>query len=380
MNDMNVLNNKGIEMKLLERIASVFMRLVMCSMVWLLWLPGSARADVSCHSSALLAYTLNFPATVAVARDLPNGSALTTWVPMASVQNLYTCSVTNSWYAGVVFDPAGVVSTAVTSYTLSYNGTPFWVYPTNVPGVGIALGGYIYTNGLQNGPFSMGGAGGPLRSLRNFNGPSVPDGGQLIAALVKIGDITPGTVGGLISQAQSVHSLTSNGTRIPDPTAGVVNISMTPVAITVLTCETPDINVPMGTQMPSNFSGIGAASNKSSSFNVSLNNCPAGVAVAGTQAGLIHSIQYKIDPSDGQVSGFSNVAVLSGSTKAGGIGIQLYDNTGAVFPLSTFKTLNGFDGTAAASYTIPMVARYFQTGSITPGPANATMTVTMSYQ
>jgi major type 1 subunit fimbrin (pilin) len=377
MSGVNVLNIEGNDMKVLGRIASVLVRILACCIAACVCSPGIAWASATCHVNPPLAYTLNFPASVAVARDLPNGSQLTTWVQTASNQSYFTCNVTGGWYTGVRVNPAGIIPTTPTTYKLSYNGTPFAVYATNVPGIGMALGGYIFVNTNSVGPISMDV---PFVARRNFGGASIPNGGQIIAALVKIGDVTPGTVSGQVAQGFSFENSTSSPNDAINPATGVINFDMTPVVITVLTCQTPDVTVPMGTQMPSNFSGVGSASNKSSSFQMSLNNCPAGVSVAGTMAGLIHSIQYKIDPSDGLVPGFSNVASLSGSTKAGGVGVQLYDSTGAVFPLSTFQTLGGFDGTRNASYTIPLVARYFQTGAITAGPANATMTMTVSYQ
>ncbi|WP_370652252.1 fimbrial protein [Caballeronia sp. TF1N1] len=83
---------------------------------------------------------------------------------------------------------------------------------------------------------------------------------------------------------------------------------------------------------------------------------------------------------NGAVPGFSNVAALSGSPSAGGVGIQLYDSTGAVFPLSVYKTLSNFNSATGGTYNIPLTARYYRTGALTPGPANSTMTMTVLYQ
>jgi major type 1 subunit fimbrin (pilin) len=80
------------------------------------------------------------------------------------------------------------------------------------------------------------------------------------------------------------------------------------------------------------------------------------------------------------VSGFSNVAALSGTPSAGGVGIQLFDGAGAAIPFGTNLTLNGFNGAFASSHTVAMTARYYRTGPLSPGPANTTMTMTMYYQ
>ncbi|MDR5783308.1 fimbrial protein [Caballeronia sp. LZ065] len=330
-----------------------------------------------------MAYTLNFPATVAVARDLPVGSPLTAWISTPYVTNYWTCNQSDGWYTGTDFEAAGIIPNSQTSYTRVYDGLAFPVYTTNVPGVGMALGGYIYTDGLRRGPFGFNGLG----AQRNKINTAANNGGQLVASLVKIGNITPGTVTGQLAQAFSWESATR--TEPPgnlNPAAGVVNFYMTPVVITVLTCQTPDVTVDMGTQTPADFPGVGAPSNKSRSFNLSFNNCPAGGADASdpqSLSGLIHSVQYRIDPvsPDRMVPGYSNVVALdSGTSQASGIGIQLYDSTGAVVPMATLRPLGGFDGTKASSYSVSMKANYFRTGAISPGTGNVTMYMTVQYE
>ncbi|CAM2178049.1 hypothetical protein PSAC2689_20605 [Paraburkholderia sacchari] len=51
-----------------------------------------------------------------------------------------------------------------------------------------------------------------------------------------------------------------------------------------------------------------------------------------------------------------------------------------MFPLSTVKTFNGYVASTGGSYAIAFRARYYQTAAtITPGPANTSMTVTLQY-
>jgi major type 1 subunit fimbrin (pilin) len=60
--------------------------------------------------------------------------------------------------------------------------------------------------------------------------------------------------------------------------------------------------------------------------------------------------------------------------------VQLLDSTGAVFPLSTYKTFSGYNKTAG-NLTIPLKGRYYQTSAtVNPGKANTEMTFTMLYQ
>ncbi|MCE4544692.1 MULTISPECIES: fimbrial protein [unclassified Caballeronia] len=383
MNEVNALQIEGLDMKKFERYVFARIRLLLCGVAALLALPGSAWATATCHSASSLNFTLGFPATVAVARDLPDGSPLTGWVSTPMTNNYWTCDITGSWYSGTDFEVAGIIPSSPTSFSRTYNGKAFPVYKTNVPGVGMALGGYIYTNGRTNGPLDF-----PHLGFQwNQNGSAVNNGGQLIASLVKIGDITPGTVSGQLAQAFSWESATK--TAPPgnlDLSAGIINFDMTPVVITVLTCQTPDVNIDMGTQTPADFPSIGAPSGKSTAFKLSFNNCPAGTADTvdtTNRSGLIHSVTYRITPtsSDRMVAGYSNVVALDdGASQAGGIGIQLYDSNGTVVPLSTDMPLTGFDGTRSGSYNVAMTARYFRTGAITAGTANATMLMTVQYQ
>ncbi|NLP61778.1 fimbrial protein [Paraburkholderia sacchari] len=330
------------------------------------WATASCKANYS-------AFTLSFPSTVAVARDVPNGSLLTAWVQTQQLTNYYTCTVTQQTATGVDFETAGIVSSTPTSYKVSYNGYSVSVYSTNVPGIGIAMGGYINSGGIGWAGFYDF----PHLGLQNNPNGTVNNGGQLVAALVKIGDVAPGTLSGMIAQAFSWEG-PSNPPAGDNLAAGVINFSISPVAVTVMTCRTPDISVPMGVFKTTDFPGVGSLSPSPASFVVQLQNCPGGAAVSGTQAGQIHSVQYRIDPTNGTL--VTNVAALGGSPSATGVGVELFDSTGAVFPLSTNKALSGFNSASGGSYSVPLTARYYRTGTVTPGPADTTMTLTVSYQ
>ncbi len=197
-------------------------------------------------------------------------------------------------------------------------------------------------------------------------------GGQVSVALIKTGNaITAGgTVSGTVAQIAPVADVT-----LPGQADSYV---ITPVTIVPLTCTTPDVNIPMGTFKTTDFPSVGSLSPNPAGFAIQLLNCPGGTAVSGTQSGQIHSIQYRIDPTSGTV--VTNVAALTGSPSATGVGIELFNSSGAVFPLATATTLSGYNSTSGGSYSIPMTARYYRTGTVTAGPANSTMTLTVSYQ
>ncbi len=342
----------------------------------LVFFPVFGWAASSCTGAANT-WTLTLPSQVAAARDLPNGSLLTNWVSSSATTNYWSCTL-NVANDGVIFQfgTSGIVSGAATSYTTTYNGVAISVFPTNVAGVGLALAAHHYGSfsaGCLAGWDSWATLGSTYTGCQQLVGGKQTGnaGGQMAVALVKIGDITPGTLSGTVATYYNypVNGGTSGGTQ---------TFAISPVNVTTLTCTTPDVSVPMGTFKTTDFPNVGSLSPNPAGFNIQLLNCPGGTAVSGTQAGQIHGIQYRIDPTSGTVA--TNVAALGGNPSASGVGIELFNNSGAVFPLSTSTTLSGYNSATGGNYTIPLTARYYRTGTVTAGPANATMTLTISYQ
>lgn len=97
----------------------------------------------------------------------------------------------------------------------------------------------------------------------------------------------------------------------------------------------------------------------------------------------MNGITYQIDPTTTVLNTANSVVALdaSFSSPATGVGVQLLSDAGTPLPLSTPQTLNGYSSATGGDYTIPLKARYYQTGAIVgPGAANTSMTFTMSYQ
>lgn len=166
------------------------------------------------------------------------------------------------------------------------------------------------------------------------------------------------------------------------------------------TCETPDINVDMGTRKVSEFSGVNTGT-PWKDFEIQLNNCPAFYGrfpTSGPQMGsdgsvistgtrIANAIGYRLDPNQTPIDASKGVmkldAAAEGSTAAAsGVGLQIADQNEAPVALATLKA-SGIVPTAndGANYTIPLKARYLQTESkVTGGPANATAVFTINYQ
>lgn len=268
-------------------------------------------------------FTLALPATVSVARDLPAGALLTNWVNSPASTNLWSCSGGTSGYGGVRAQVSPGFNTS-SGQTYTSGGVTYTVWNTNVAGVGIVVswqwifqpaaacvypGGWGGWTNITNSWF------GQVCVTTPINGQA---GSQMSMALVKTGTVaTGGTISGTVAQTAPV-----DGSTLP---ALAASYNITPVNIVPMTCTTPDVNVPMGTFVVADFPTVGSLSPRPASFNVEFLNCPAGAIVTGTKSGMISSVQYQIDPTNGTAA--TNVAALSGTTKAGGVGIQLFNSS-----------------------------------------------------
>jgi major type 1 subunit fimbrin (pilin) len=290
--------------------------------------------------------TINLP-TVIVPRDAAPGTVLasaetpTTAGTGGGAKNSFaTCTAPgNSYYAvnGAQTTSAGGLSD---------------VFATNVPGIGLRV--YIRT--------VQGGTSYRFTTPGVNAGSSVGDWGWYKygnswwgVQVISTGQISSGQTDGKISATVTLDNLLV--TQITIPSFQVISQA----------CVTPDVIVPMGQHLPSELAGGFTAS---VGFNISLNSCPAGM----------NSIQYRIDPMTAVLNSAQSVVALDSSSTATGVGVQLLDGTGAVFPISTLQTFSGYNPSSGGNYTIPMRARYYRTGTITPGPANTSMTITMQYQ
>jgi major type 1 subunit fimbrin (pilin) len=332
-------------------------------------LSGRSFASGSCSSGGGQAFTLTLPSTVSVPRDAPVGSLLTAWVSSPASTNLWTCTVSGGYIGYVAV--LGPQFTTSAGQTYSSGGVSYTVYQTNVTGVGIVVAARGYTSNSGWGAWQSASTGGTGIGW-GIVSVSWTLGEQVQVALVKTGTVSAQGVvsGGIVATAYPAGGY---GTPYTD------SFAITPVTIVPMTCTTPDVNVPMGTFKTTDLPSIGSLSPGSAApVNIELRDCPGGTAVPGTQAGQIHTIQYRIDPTAGTLA--TNVAALVGSPSAGGVGIRLFTSSGSVFPLSTLQTLSGYNSASGGRYPISLTARYYRTGTVTPGPANSTMTLSVLYQ
>jgi major type 1 subunit fimbrin (pilin) len=93
-------------------------------------------------------------------------------------------------------------------------------------------------------------------------------------------------------------------------------------------------------------------------------------------------IQYQFSTPGGVIETANGViALVSSAFAAQGIGLKLMDSTSAALKFDTQYQLTGYNTATGGSYTIPLKAAYYQTGTtVRPGSANAILTFTMTYQ
>jgi major type 1 subunit fimbrin (pilin) len=312
------------------------------------------------------AINLSLPTgTYVVPRDTPVGSLLTPFTSFPTgvpYSNLWTCTEPGGVWAGPAAHVVGLTYAGMT-YT-AVTGVPYWVYQTNVEGVGLVVG---VQNMLANQWFPPGWGMTTLwhrgNLVNNLSG-NQPYGASAAFAYVKTGRINGGTVNmsGIVGElAMMIDGF---------PNEGIISIMVSGAATFVsAACTTPDVTVNMGRHKASEFSGPGSYAS-STPFEIALNNCPAGM----------NSIKYSVDATTTILDPTQSVVALNGSSTATGIGIQLLDKAGNPFPLGTVIDFSDYNGSTGGTYRIPLKARFYETGPVVgAGSATAEMTFTMTY-
>ena len=324
-----------------------------------------ALAATDAHAyqcTRVTASTVLTPPPVTVQRDLPVGALIGSQVVSGVVQS-YDCTNTAP---ALTYQEFGVKGYG--AYVMTINGRR--VYSTNIAGIGYAVGA-TFVNNCGNLVYYVGGGNTMDGNVNNIRMCSVngifkyqPLEAQARIQFYKTAQTT-GT--GTVSARQVSAFILRNNQQswsLPESAVSIAAFNVTTVACTVGNAA---LSVSMGAVEKRAFSGPGTwpGDANTRSFTIPL-NCNAGTRVS-----------LQVDGSaQNATQGVLNLA--GGADSATGVGIQLLYNN-APLPLSTVIST----GTAASegTYSIPLQARYYQTGSdITPGVANASATFTLVYQ
>ncbi len=320
-------------------------------LVFLLGLVGIGReAQASCSFTAgsTLTSTIALPTQLVVARNVSRGTILwdSGWVQGGTGTASILC---NAWfYLKMQWNIPGLQPVS---------GMPNVFALPNLPGVGIRASWFWGSTGS---PSDWAWIGQPDEWTANTTQAYILRS-FLSVQLIAIGPVRSGT---------QVFSSPTINVWYDGLNAAQLLLTQTSVKTLALACVTPDVVVPMGKHMNSEMTGPGTFT-QATGFSLNLNDCPAGM----------DSIEYQIDPVTAVVNSGNSVVALDGSSTATGIGLQLLDSTGtAALPLSTPMTVNGYNPGTGGSYSIPLKARYYQTGSsVGAGKANTSVTFTMTY-
>lgn len=224
------------------------------------------------------------------------------------------------------------------------------IAPTNIEGVGIRItdGAYIYGSNYSD----------PRQYGTSTFGPFFGSGYPLntTVELIKIGPITSGafTTGRVVGlNMNDVYWMSS------------ISISGGSVSSAGCTVDSTSITVPMGVVQRTALSGVGSTS-PNTSFNIPL-SCDSDTKV---------NVTFDATQDASAALGVIALNSLGGVGVASGVGVQLlHDNVPVTFgrPLAIGIAPGG-------TYTIPLVARYYQThGTVTAGQANGTGNFTITY-
>lgn len=194
--------------------------------------------------------------------------------------------------------------------------------------------------------------------------------GQLWAKLIKTkeGPVDTGQTLSLPPLRASV------GGYPPDPFPAIPGVFktfiFTSTQILPYSCRIHDVTVPLGEVPSSAFTGMGSSAG-SRPFTFDITSCPAGMT----------KVSYTIHPIHGVIDARNGVAKLSADSTAQGVGIRLsWTDSGAAVPLDQELVLSQYTG-QAGDFPLKLTAAYYQTNAtISPGSADATFVVTMSYE
>lgn len=387
------------------------------SMVVLAGFSNPALAVISCSLSSQfntstqpVRHTVTLAGSFYAGEDLPVGSIIYR-VQTSRIKATYAECDTVPYRLGIALE----VESEPSGPPFSLPGSPYSgdIYPTNVPGIGVAIFYFGGNSGYQTVTTNK-----PLRLDITDAGTTLPPGpnnthvsiGFSVAAqmmLIKTGPVASGaTVNGIALPSLHGFAYTDQsyvGTPL-DLWWLSFNGSMTFIS---QTCQTPDITVDMGSyDISTNFKGEGSVTEWKDA-SIQLQNCPtfngyhgfdnpqtadnSGVTSGATVTANLLRVSLRpltsiIDAANGVFA--VDASSIGGGSPATGVGLQL-GYTADINATATSPTTIWTEGTSwnvilpgdgRASFRIPLAARYYQTSSaVTPGQADGKVVFTLDY-
>lgn len=240
------------------------------------------------------------------------------------------------------------------------------IYKTNVPGIGIRLYRELIGGDGFSGYY-------PYSSDLNRNTRYSLGEGYFVIEIIKTGEAT-GT-GSLTQGLYSSYYLEGYSNR-PILTSTVTGDTIT---ITSSSCEIKS-NANKVVQLPTmkntDFKGVGSTQGEQA-FDINI-LCNGGKNI---QTPDKISVSFDYETANNNNSVLKNIALTN--TQAKGVGTQLvskYNNANKVIAKGEPLSLGTLNASQTISYTLPMVARYYQTDRVvTAGEVKSIATVTIDY-
>lgn len=240
------------------------------------------------------------------------------------------------------------------------------IYKTNVPGIGIRLYRELIGGDGFSGYY-------PYSSDLNRNTRYSLGEGYFVIEIIKTGEAT-GT-GSLTQGLYSSYYLEGYSNR-PILTSTVTGDTIT---ITSSSCEIKS-NANKVVQLPTmkntDFKGVGSTQGEQA-FDINI-LCNGGKNI---QTPDKISVSFDYETANNNNSVLKNIAPTN--TQAKGVGTQLvskYNNANKVIAKGEPLSLGTLNASQTISYTLPMVARYYQTDRVvTAGEVKSIATVTIDY-
>lgn len=302
----------------------------------------------ACTKSPAADVTITLPASITVQRDAPVGTVLFTQ------------------YGGVPSPTGGVSGCSDSNYMLFKLNTALTassianVFNTSVPGVGVQIKD-------ANNAYAL-----PGMALAYSWGTAAPNTNygmwdSWTVSYIVTGQVSAGTVSFAsplatayitASSTQLINSVTMNNLKISGTT------QIVPLACSI---TTPTMQFTLGDVFAGSLTSVGTTA-KPTVFNLGL-NCNAGARVNAQLTGTQNT--------DTSTAGVLKLTNAGGANVATGVGIQLlYNNV----PLALGNNIV-LKTSAGGVEALPFTAQYYQTKTVvTPGSANATATLQLTYQ
>ncbi|WP_327440575.1 fimbrial protein [Pseudomonas donghuensis] len=263
------------------------------------------------------------------------------------------------------------------------------VYETGVAGIGVAVwyagNGFPYTDTIVNCGTDA------TCNWHSYN--------EFDISLIKTGPIGGGTIQGDQLPTTSTSWVTGNSVELLR-----VKFSRT-INVLNQTCNTPDVNVPLGSHMIHDLKGSGSGT-PWQDFKIELKNCPAVSGYFNGGAGNYpiwysdssfssgnrsgHAVSYQLIPNAGSHDAPNGIAKLSASSPgeapaASGVGVQIANRSNQPIHLARTALYAGpnlpVGSPAGSNFEIPLRARYLQVADkVTPGPANSAVVFLLNYR